>query len=203
MLSSTRNNKSKNEKFFSTELSEIAEINMINSHELSRINEENDLLDLEKNSKSKKKLLSKFKPPQNTKNNSISKNLNNNLIQDEKNEEIYYSTPINLLKINFSSSMRSQVNFSPVKSINRIIQRKEKFRYNKLSTSMPSLQVFPNSYKKEKIINSGPTYGKLILPKLYFRDMDIHLLPEKDDIYSKVKIKDIISLSKLKKPIFK
>lgn len=203
MLSSTRNNKSKNEKFFSTELSEIAEINMINSHELSRINEENDLLDLEKNSKSKKKLLSKFKPPQNSKNNSISKNLNNNLIQDEKNEEIYYSTPINLLKINFSSSMRSQVNFSPVKSINRIIQRKEKFRYNKLSTSMPSLQVFPNSYKKEKIINSGPTYGKLILPKLYFRDMDIHLLPEKDDIYSKVKIKDIISLSKLKKPIFK
>jgi hypothetical protein len=203
MLSSTRNNKSKNEKFFSTELSEIAEINMINSHELSRINEENDLLDLEKNSKSKKKLLSKFKPPQNTKNNSISKNLNNNLIQDEKNEEIYYSTPINLLKINFSSSMRSQVNFSPVKSINRIIERKEKVRYNKLSTSMPSLQFFPNSYKKEKIINSGPTYGKLILPKLYFRDMDIHLLPEKDDIYSKVKIKDIISLSKLKKPIFK
>lgn len=203
MLSSTRNNKSKNEKFFSTELSEIAEINMINSHELSRINEENDLLDLEKNSKSKKKLLSKFKPPQNTKNNSISKNLNNNLIQDEKNEEIYYTTPINLLKINFSSSIRSQVNFSPVKSINRIIERKEKVRYNKLSTSMPSLQVFPNSYKKEKIINSGPTYGKLILPKLYFRDMDIHLLPEKDDIYSKVKIKDIISLSKLKKPIFK
>ena len=203
MLSSTRNNKSKNEKFFSTELSEIAEINMINSHELSRINEENDLLDLEKNSKSKKKLLSKFKPPQNTKNNSISKNLNNNLIQDEKNEEIYYTTPINLLKINFSSSMRSHVNFSPVKSINRIIERKEKVRYNKLSTSMPSLQVFPNSFKKEKIINSGPTYGKLILPKLYFRDMDIHLLPEKDDIYSKVKIKDIISLSKLKKPIFK
>lgn len=203
MLSSTRNNKSKNEKFFSTELSEIAEINMINSHELSRINEENDLLDLEKNYKSKKKLLSKFKPPQNSKNNSISKNLNNNLIQDEKNDEIYYTTPINLLKINFSSSMRSQVNFSPVKSINRIIERKEKVRYNKLSTSMPSMQVFPNSYKKEKIINSGPTYGKLILPKLYFRDMDIHLLPEKDDIYSKVKIKDIISLSKLKKPIFK
>jgi hypothetical protein len=183
---------------------------MANSRELSRINEENDFLDLNKNSqKTRKKLLTKFKPPRNTKNNSISKgksdkNLYQQLIQDEKNEEIYNITPINLLKINFSSAMRrTQVDLSPLKSINRSIERKEKVKQNKLSTSMPSMQMSPTSPKKTKITNPGPTYGKLILPKLYFRDMDIHLLPEKDDIYTKVKIKDIISLSKLKKPIFK
>lgn len=44
---------------------------------------------------------------------------------------------------------------------------------------------------------------KFILPKINHKEVDVDLLPQKVDIYSKIKIKDLIGLSQLVKPIFK
>lgn len=44
---------------------------------------------------------------------------------------------------------------------------------------------------------------KFILPKINHKEVNIELLPEKVDIYSKIKIQDLIGLSQLVKPKFK
>ena len=49
----------------------------------------------------------------------------------------------------------------------------------------------------------GEKTGKLILPKINHNDINVDLIPEKIDIYSKFKIKDILSLSNIVKPVFK
>jgi hypothetical protein len=44
---------------------------------------------------------------------------------------------------------------------------------------------------------------KFILPKIYLREVNVEILPKKFDIYSHVKIQDLIGLSMLVKPPFK
>ena len=42
-----------------------------------------------------------------------------------------------------------------------------------------------------------------VLPKIKLTEMSVDLLPEKSDIYEKIKIKDLIGFSHLLKPKFK
>jgi len=44
---------------------------------------------------------------------------------------------------------------------------------------------------------------ELILPKLNSQILDPHIIPERIDIYKKVKIRDIIGISEIVKPPFK
>ena len=55
-----------------------------------------------------------------------------------------------------------------------------------------------NKLKDEKNMKK-----KFILPKIIHREVNVELLPKKFDIYSHVKIQDLIGLSMLVKPPFK
>lgn len=63
--------------------------------------------------------------------------------------------------------------------------------------------VLKGTNKLPQEYTSDSSHTKSILPKVYVRDMNIDRLPEKVDIYSKLKVKDIIKFSKLKKVPFK
>ena len=65
-------------------------------------------------------------------------------------------------------------------------------------------EIVLESKNKIKIKNeNGDIINNLILPKLHIRDLNSESLPQHIDIYTKVKIKDIISFSKFAKPPFK
>jgi len=64
-----------------------------------------------------------------------------------------------------------------------------------------------DDYKNKDIIrglNDNKVLNKkFILPKINHREVNLNLLPEKNDIYSQIKIKDLIKLNQLAKPLFK
>ena len=62
---------------------------------------------------------------------------------------------------------------------------------------LESKNIF-NKLKDEKNMKK-----KFILPKIIHREVNVELLPKKFDIYSHVKIQDLIGLSMLVKPPFK
>lgn len=68
-------------------------------------------------------------------------------------------------------------------------------------------KIFEDEHKSKDIIQSlnddKVLRKKFILPKINHKEVSVELLPEKFDIYSKIKIKDLIGLSQLIKPIFK
>jgi hypothetical protein len=68
-------------------------------------------------------------------------------------------------------------------------------------------RIFEEEIKDKNIIqilnDDRVLRKKFILPRINHKDVDVDLLPEKIDIYSKIKIKDLIGLSQLIKPIFK
>lgn len=67
--------------------------------------------------------------------------------------------------------------------------------------------IFDEETKEKNLIQSlndeRVLRKKFILPKINHKEVSVDLLPEKVDIYSKIKIKDLIGLSQLVKPIFK
>ncbi len=125
-----------------------------------------------------KKILSKYpKQTKHSKHNSLSKS---------KAEE---SSTLGSRKINSLRSLNRSIGKNNQKT------QKEGFSLSYNNIPMKKEIMLMPKIKKE--------LGQLILPKLYFRDINVNMLPEKVDIYTKVKIKDIINLAKLTKPIFK
>jgi len=68
-------------------------------------------------------------------------------------------------------------------------------------------RIFDGETKENNMIQSlndeRVLRKKFILPKINHKEVSVDLLPQKVDIYSKIKIKDLIGLSQLVKPIFK
>jgi len=68
-------------------------------------------------------------------------------------------------------------------------------------------KIFEEEKKEKDIIHSlnddKILRKKFILPKINHKEVALDLLPEKVDIYSKIKIQDLIGLSQLVKPKFK
>ncbi len=73
--------------------------------------------------------------------------------------------------------------------INTLHGDKKKVDYSKY--------VYLDPNKKQR------SYKSIQLPRIVIKEMDKDVLPEKVDIYKKLKIKDILGLSKINKPVFK
>jgi parvulin-like peptidyl-prolyl isomerase len=156
--------KNKSGKFFSTELSEIAE----NHKEFGYNNYSGENSKILDNKKDKNKKIK----------NELKYEANKNTILYKKELQMRQPTFLKIANQNYSLSNANT--YSPNRSKMREITLNKKKHTDLISTS-------------------------LILPQVNIREISVETLPEKIDIYSKIKIRDIIGLAKLKnsRPPFK